>query len=105
VPAFIAIGKAEEFARGQIRPFEVNGHSLCVARVGERFFAFSRLCTHEYVDLSYGYVMEGQVFCGQHDAGFDLETGAVTQGPAAFDLRVYAVKVEDGQVLVSTERD
>lgn len=105
MPGFIPVAKADDFARGQIRPFEVDGHSLCVARVGDRFFAFDRLCTHEYVDLSYGYLMEGQVFCGQHDAGFDLETGAVTRGPAAFDLRVYPVKVEDGQVLVSTRRE
>jgi nitrite reductase/ring-hydroxylating ferredoxin subunit len=100
---FTAVGKVDEFAPGEIRDVKVNGGTICVARTGDSFHAFSSLCTHEYIPLSFGYLSDGCVFCGQHDAGFDLATGQVVSGPADFDLSVYPVKIENGEVLVGSE--
>ena len=103
MPGYFSIGKLTDFQPGRICPLQVEGQPVCIVRLGERVHAVAGYCTHEYVDLSYGYVMGGEIICGQHEAGFDIETGEVTRGPAEFDLRVYPVKVEDGEVFLSTE--
>jgi len=100
---FTSVGKVDEFPRGGIRAFSINGRPVCVVRVGSDLFAFDGLCTHQYVELSFGYVMEGQVICGQHEAAFDLKTGEVLGGPAEFDLAVYEVKVEGDEVFVGPQ--
>jgi nitrite reductase/ring-hydroxylating ferredoxin subunit len=95
-----AIGRIEDFAPGRILEFVVNGRPICAVKLDGQVYAFDRFCTHEYIELTYGYVWDKRVHCGQHGAVFNLETGAAEQGPTDLDLRVYPTHIEDDIVFV-----
>jgi nitrite reductase/ring-hydroxylating ferredoxin subunit len=97
------IGRLEDFAPGRIHEFEVNGRPICAVKLDGQVYAFDRFCTHEYVELTYGFVWDKRVHCGQHGAVFSLETGAAEQGPTDLDIKVYPTRVQDEVVLVEHE--
>lgn len=66
-------------------------------------FATSDVCTHEFAQLSDGFVEDGVIECPLHQARFDCRTGACLAGPAEADVQTFPVKVEDGRVLVQVE--
>jgi 3-phenylpropionate/trans-cinnamate dioxygenase ferredoxin subunit len=85
-----------------MRAVEVDGASIAVVRIDDRFYAFSNLCTHEAVTFTagYGVVRHNSVLCMMHSSWFDIETGEALGGPAADPLTVYSVRVEGDEVLV-----
>ena len=63
-------------------------------------FCVDDTCTHETYSLADGWVEDCVVECALHMAKFDLRTGAVLSPPATDRIRVYEVRVQDGQVFV-----
>lgn len=76
------------------------GHSTeyAVYRLDGEFFATDDLCTHAMVSLSYGDVVDGQIFCPMHGGAFDIRTGKPTELPCRLPLKTYAVVI-DGEDL------
>lgn len=101
---FQTVGRVEDFAPGALRPFTVDGEPVVVVRVGDRFYAFSNYCMHVGAPMADGYLLEDQVVCAYHGAGFDLETGSPERGPAFEALPVFAVRVEGDEVQVERRR-
>jgi 3-phenylpropionate/trans-cinnamate dioxygenase ferredoxin component len=101
---WVKAGSVYDFEPGALRAVSVGGEDVAVVQVDGRFYAFSNFCTHEAVTFTagYGFVRDGAVACMMHSSWFDLETGEVLAGPAADDLTVYPVRVEDGQVFVES---
>ena len=97
---FLTVGKASEFRNGRIRAFDVSGEEIAVACIDGRFHAFSNFCTHQREYLTDGFIIDGQVICGLHEATYDVETGAVLYGPAYDPLPIYSVRVEGDEVQV-----
>jgi nitrite reductase/ring-hydroxylating ferredoxin subunit len=90
-----------ELDEGRMRPVELAGEMLLLLRQGEGVRAFGALCPHKFTSLLDGTVADGRVRCPQHDASFDLATGAPWPGqPWAGWLPVYAARVADGFVEV-----
>ena len=50
--------------------------------------------------LSDGYVQDGVVECPLHFGKFDIRSGRALSPPCKLPLTVYAVRVDDGSVLV-----
>lgn len=51
----------------------------------DRFFAVSRRCRHQLADLSEGTVdADGCLVCPWHQARYDLDSGAMVEGPRGF---------------------
>jgi 3-phenylpropionate/trans-cinnamate dioxygenase ferredoxin component len=65
-----------------------------------RFFATDGLCTHQFVHLAGGLVMDNIIECPKHNGRFDYITGKAKGAPVCIDLRTYPVKVENGKVLI-----
>ena len=90
-------------ANGLARLTTSSGEILLI-RMDEKLFATQLNCTHESDDLSGGSLEEGKLVCGFHYASFDPATGeAIGQpegGGRATALRTYAVRTENGNVLV-----
>lgn len=72
---------------------------LC--NVAGQYYATDDTCTHEDASLATGSLREGLVKCPLHGSRFDVRTGAVLDEPATENLRIYAVKVEHGRILVA----
>jgi 3-phenylpropionate/trans-cinnamate dioxygenase ferredoxin component len=73
---------------------------IALFRIGDEYFAVDDTCTHDSYSLADGYIDGPIVECPLHMAKFDLRTGKVLCLPATRDLSSYAVKVENGVVLV-----
>ena len=87
---------------GEIPPdgaaaFDVNGTKVCVASVGDAFFAVEDNCTHAQASLSEGYVdvAEATIECPLHNAVFSLKTGEALEFPAENPVKVFPLAVED----------
>ena len=97
---FVSVGKAGDFPEGKMRAFRLGETEIAVALIKGRFHAFSNICTHRYANLSDGFVIDGQIVCGEHEATYDPATGSILYGPAFEPLPVYPVRVEGDEVKV-----
>lgn len=78
----------------------VDGVDVCLVRLGNELFAVHDECTHEAVPLSEGDVEGRTIECWRHGSRFDLRTGMVMCPPAVEPVRVYATRVDAGEVFV-----
>jgi nitrite reductase/ring-hydroxylating ferredoxin subunit len=90
---------------GSMRAFELDADlAIAAARLDSgELVAFGDTCTHEECSLSEGDLEGRAVVCYCHNAKFDLETGAVMRGPAEDPIRVYEVRLVDGELQVRLE--
>ena len=91
-------GMSDVSADGQM--FKYEDQKILVANHGGKIHATDLMCTHADADLSCGFMGPDGIRCPLHLSVFDLESGAPQNPPAEKPLRVYNVKVRDGQVLV-----
>ncbi|MGH7156344.1 MAG: non-heme iron oxygenase ferredoxin subunit [Acetobacteraceae bacterium] len=77
------------------------GHDIALYHLaGNEYRATGNICTHEYAQLSDGWLEDGQIECCLHAARFDVRTGKALSAPAEVDLPVFDVKVEGDDLLV-----
>ena len=81
--------------------FELDGESICVAKVGNEVFAIGDTCTHSDASLSEGDITNGAIECWLHGAHFDLRTGAALTPPAVAPVPVFKVSYEGDFVSIS----
>lgn len=62
--------------------------------------ALGDTCTHGEISLSEGFVEDDAVECWAHGSKFELATGKPRNFPAYEPVPVYAVTVDNGDVLV-----
>jgi nitrite reductase/ring-hydroxylating ferredoxin subunit len=67
---------------------------------GDEFRATENVCTHEYAQLSDGWLENGEIECPLHAGRFDVRTGKPLCPPVEKDLPVYELRVEGGDLLV-----
>ena len=90
----------DEVGPGSMKSFDVDGDLVLVANVDGRIYATAGVCTHQYTDLSQGFLIGDTIMCALHQARFSLLDGEVLDPPAELPLAVYPVRVEAGRVLV-----
>ncbi len=64
-------------------------------------FAIDDTCTHQDASLADGWVEGCEVECPLHASRFNLRTGAADAPPAKLPVRVHAVSVIDGNIMVA----
>ena len=89
---------------GSAKRFDVDGLKLCVVRIGDDFYVIDDTCSHADYSLSEGDVWEDdlEIECPKHGSTFSLETGDPQTLPATTPVRVYGVKVDGDDVVVTT---
>ena len=92
----------DELVDGEARRFDIDGHRLAVARIGEQVFCIDDRCSHEDFSLSEGEVLvdECEIECARHGATFDLKTGLPQSLPATTGVATYLVTVNGNEVQV-----
>ncbi len=110
-----------EIPDGEMKKVDVGDREIAVARVGQAIYVFGDRCPHMNGPLHEGKIEDGQVVCPLHKARFELATGKRVSDPKipiprvlkagammadvrVHDLETYAVKQENGRVLVNLER-
>jgi len=101
MPSWISACAADDIDCEDLIRFDHGSQSFCIYRSPEdTFHATDGHCSHEKVHLCDGLVMDHSVECPKHNGVFDYRTGEALRAPACVNLRIYPVKVEDGQVFV-----
>ena len=95
-------------APGDVKPGEPKGVTLsgipvALYRLDDGVYATHDVCTHAYALLSDGYIEGESVECPLHGALFDIRSGKCL-AVASADLVTYAVRVEDGALMVEVPK-
>ena len=79
-----------------------NNKKILIAKVQDKIYATDGICTHQYADLSTGFLNEQEktVTCPLHLSVFKLDNGIPQNPPAELPLKTYAVKIEDNGVYI-----
>jgi nitrite reductase/ring-hydroxylating ferredoxin subunit len=99
---FVTVGSADDLAEGQMRVVQISGKRVLVTLVEGVPYALGAVCTHERANLDEGTLMGHELYCPLHFSCFDVRTGEALAPPAERATPVYAVKIEDGQLCVSS---
>jgi nitrite reductase (NADH) small subunit len=98
MPLFRAT-KTTEIAPGQIREFQLDGHTVAIANLNGSFYAIDNTCLHRGGPLGQG-VMDGQkVTCPWHGWQFDVTTGKAALNPAV-GVSCYRIEVRGDDLFV-----
>lgn len=97
---FVKVAAVGDLASGEMRLVTANGDDVVLARVGDEYFAVEVLCSHAFGMLDGGTLHGYELECPIHVGRFDLRTGSPTQFPAEDPIATYAVRVEDGAILI-----
>lgn len=97
---FVVAGRLDEIRPGTTRRAVVNGAPVLLANVDGTIHAVDDMCTHEDSSLSLGCLRGEWVECTLHGSRFSVITGEPVEEPATEALRTWAVRIEDGRILV-----
>jgi 3-phenylpropionate/trans-cinnamate dioxygenase ferredoxin subunit len=98
--AWQRVASVSDVREGEAFPAELNGVAIALYRVNGEVHAVDDTCTHEFAQLSQGFVDDATVECPLHAAQFDVVTGKCLSGPASQDLRVYPVRIDGDDIFV-----
>jgi 3-phenylpropionate/trans-cinnamate dioxygenase ferredoxin component len=101
----VTVGPLEDLAAGTRRLVEWKGLEVLVANCGGRLHAIENRCSHDDGPLNEGELDESActVECPRHGSVFDLRSGRPLCPPAYEPVDVFAVRVEDGEIVVEVE--
>ncbi|HET7757770.1 MAG TPA: Rieske 2Fe-2S domain-containing protein [Steroidobacteraceae bacterium] len=97
---WIDIGAAAALAEARPLPLEVDGLAIVVVRCGPALFAVEDRCTHDGESFAGAEVENCELVWPRHGAHFCLESGAALTPPAYEPLRTYAVREQEGRILL-----
>jgi 3-phenylpropionate/trans-cinnamate dioxygenase ferredoxin subunit len=101
MPNWIAACSAGDIDREDVMRFDHGGRTFAIYRSpGDEYYATDGLCTHEKVHLADGLVMDNIIECPKHNGRFDYRTGEAKGAPVCVNLKVHAVKLEGGKVMI-----
>jgi len=100
---WVRVAAVSDVAEGQVHAVRVDGREIAVYHLpGGEFRATDNICTHEYAQLSDGWLENGAIECPLHAARFDIRTGKALCAPAEEDLKVFEIRVEGGDLLIKS---
>ena len=117
----VVVGKVSDFENGDRKIIDVNGKSIGVFRVDDRFYALRNRCPHQFGPLCAGTLAPRAVSAGPGDVRldsgppllacpwhgweYDIATGQSFMGPGRGNMavRAYDVSVLQGSELAAVE--
>jgi nitrite reductase/ring-hydroxylating ferredoxin subunit len=98
---WVRVAAVSDVAEGQVHGVRVGGREIALYHLpGGDYRATDNICSHEYAQLSDGWLENGAIECPLHAARFDIKTGKALCAPAEHDLDVFEVKVEGSDLLL-----
>ena len=82
---------------------QADGKELAIYGVDGDVFATDNICTHGHARLCDGFLEGHEIECPLHQGRFDIRNGKAMCEPLAENIKIYRVKVEDGNVFVELQ--
>lgn len=101
--AFVPVARVEEIPPGHLRRLEVDGREIVLVNLDGTFYALDGRCPHNGGPLARGQLdtCNGWITCPWHAWTWDVRSGRAIAPPVTYRALTYAVRVEQGRVLVS----
>lgn len=98
---WVRVAAAADVPEGGVIAVRVGEREIALYHLpGGEYRATDNICSHEYAQLSDGWLENGEIECPLHAARFDIRSGKALCAPAEKDLDVFAVKAEGGDLLL-----
>ena len=100
---YVKVCAATDVPQGEVRRFQVGGHIVAVANLGDGGFrVVSAICSHAHYFLDEGEVdVDDQTIeCPKHGSTFDLNTGTPTTLPATLPVHAYPTKTQGDDIMI-----
>jgi ferredoxin-NADP reductase/nitrite reductase/ring-hydroxylating ferredoxin subunit len=97
------VAKVTDIQRSQMKEFQVNNQSICIANIDGKYFALNNVCSHEGGPLADGKLEGYEVECPWHQSRFDVRTGDVKAPPAIEPQASYTLKVEGDDIMIDLD--
>jgi 3-phenylpropionate/trans-cinnamate dioxygenase ferredoxin component len=96
-------GSADSLAPGQVRVVRAGRAQLAVCNVDNTFHCIADVCTHDGGPLDQGELDGREIECPRHGARFDVTDGRATCLPAVAPIKVYPVRIENGEIQIQVD--
>nr|BAC98958.1 ferredoxin [Xanthobacter polyaromaticivorans] len=93
-----------DLPEGDMKVFNGGAEPILICNVDGQVYAVQDTCTHDTWSLCDGYLDGHIVECSLHMAKFDVRTGEVKALPACKALKIFPIKIENGEIYVDPER-
>lgn len=100
-PVYRSAFPATDLAAGQIRAVELGDASVLIANVDDEFYAVANHCGESPLPLAYSALDDSTLVCSWHGCRYDVRSGARVDDPDSDRLRVYPVRVSDGNLEIA----
>jgi 3-phenylpropionate/trans-cinnamate dioxygenase ferredoxin subunit len=97
---WVRVASVSDVAEGQVHAVRVGDREIALYHLGGTYYATDNICTHEYAQLSDGWLEDGCIECPLHAARFDVKTGKALCAPAEQDLDVFEIRAEGSDLLI-----
>ena len=98
---WVRVAAASDLAEGQVIAVRVGAKEIALYHLpGGDYRATDNICSHEYAQLSDGWLEDGCIECPLHAARFDIRTGKALCAPAEEDLQVFELKLQGNDLLL-----
>ena len=82
---------------------DINNLHIMICKLADNFYAFESMCTHAMFELDDAPIEGKDIVCPLHGAKFCIKTGEVLSPPAYENLRIFPVRIEDGNVQIEVD--
>jgi nitrite reductase (NADH) small subunit len=89
---FVRAARKDEIPAGSIREFQVDGLTLAIANIGNKFYAINNTCLHRGGPLGEGQLQGVAVTCPWHGWQYDVTTGKLVMNQA-IGVKTYTIEV------------
>ncbi len=98
------VARLDEILDDEPRGVRIGDRLIALYKVGGEVYATDDVCTHEFAQLSDGFIEGDEIECPLHQAHFNILTGKATAAPATEDIATFPVRVEGDEVLVGVPK-
>ncbi len=99
----VKVAKQGEVAEGCMKGVEVGDQEILLACVEGKVYAFDAICNHGLAYMEEGDLEGHEIICPLHAGGFDIRTGAVTCAPCVEPMKIFPVRIENGDIVVDVD--
>ncbi len=101
---WIDVAPSREIAPEEWRTVPLDDVDVLVINVGDNFYAFEDMCSHDRFPLSEGTIEGDTITCALHGAKFCIRTGEALSAPAYEPVHTFPVRIENGMVQIRDDR-
>ena len=101
--SWVSGGRADNLGPGKVRMVFDGRKRLALCNVDNNFHCIDDVCTHDGASFETGELDGREIECPRHGARFDVTTGRATCMPAIVPVKVYPVRVENGEIRIQVD--